>query len=93
LSDTLRNFREQLGVKPRKTKKRKTATGAAPEDKSASVTLPEVGKTDNERLALVMQVLTALDNALGTTRNETLALIVQVADSDRAKENKAKKAA
>jgi len=92
LNSTLREFREKLGVKARKTKKRKH-TSASAEDKSASVILPDIGKTEHEKLALVMQVLTALDNALGTTRNETLELIVQVADSDRAKENKAKKAA
>jgi hypothetical protein len=91
LSDMLRNFREKLGVKARKTKKRKTATGAAPKDRGASVILPEVGKTDNERIALVMQVMTALDNALGTTRQETVALIIKAAEVSKAeiKKNKA----
>ncbi len=89
LNSTLREFREKLGVKARKTKKRKTASTST-DDKSASVILPEVGKTDNERIALVMQVMTALDSALGTTRQETIALIIKAAEVSKA-ETKATK--
>lgn len=78
LNDMLRRFREKLEVKARKTKKRKTSQHVASADDNASaVTLPAIGKTPHERNALIFQVLTALDNALGTTREQTLALIAQ----------------
>lgn len=89
LNSTLREFREKLGVKARKTKKRKAASASA-DDKSASVILPDIGNTEHEKLALVMQVMTALDNALGTTRQETIALIIKAAEVNKA-ETKATK--
>lgn len=92
LNSTLREFREKLGVKARKTKKRKTASTNA-EDKSASVLLPEIGNTEHEKLALVMQVMTALDNALGTSRQETIALIIKAAEVTKVETKTAKKAA
>jgi hypothetical protein len=92
LSDTLRNFREKLGVKARKTKKRGKRGGGNTDDKSASVILPEIGSTENEKLALVMQVMTALDSALGTTREETIALIIKAAEATETKVRKNKAA-
>ena len=55
------------------------------------VPVPEIGNTENEKLALVMQVMTALDNALGTTREETIALIIKAAEvtETKTKKNKA----
>jgi hypothetical protein len=91
LNSTLREFREKIGVKARKTKKRKPVKNLT-DDKSASVILPEIGNTENEKLALVMQVMTALDSALGTTREETIALIIKAAEATETKVKKNKAA-
>lgn len=83
-SNNLRYLRQIVGVKARPTVKRGTRPAASSAvidaqdvaDKYDRVILPDTGKTQRERLALVQQVLTALDNAFGSTRAETIELVL-----------------
>jgi hypothetical protein len=84
-SNNLRYLRSIVGVAARPTTKRGKKpehAGKSPIDtqdianRDGRVILPETGKTQNERYALIGQVLTALDNALGTSRAETVELIL-----------------
>ncbi|MFA5321956.1 MAG: hypothetical protein WC373_04725 [Smithella sp.] len=95
-SNNLRYLRQVVGVKARPTVKRGKASKPVTEidlqalaDKHDKVILPDTGRTPNERAALINQVLTALDNALGCTRADTIELILTVTRSNGAKKQAA----
>jgi len=97
-SGSIRYLRQIVGVNarptaPRVNKKIKPEIRAVTLDdlaeKNTRVILPKSGKTQNERIALVKQVLTALDNAFGTSRHDTLELIlIATADQSGVKKQK-----
>jgi septal ring factor EnvC (AmiA/AmiB activator) len=76
LNSTLREFREKIGVKARKTKKRKTTSGTTGnmETSENNSGLPEAGKTEREHVLYAAKILAIVMQACGTDAGETLAL-------------------
>jgi hypothetical protein len=97
VTNNLRYLRQIVGVAARPTKKRIPPKIQSDSDdnansNSARVILPDVGTAQNERLALVNQVLTALDEAFACDRSETVELILlatQQAGKEKARKNAA----
>lgn len=77
-SNNLAYLRKIVGVKARPTARRVQSHVATESgEKPDAVILPEIGRTQADRIRLIMQIVTALSERFGSTVQETKALIVK----------------